>query len=150
MWLLGRLRLTAKRRSLVCSAQPLSADFRPVFLLVVGLAATACGSRQGANTATITLAAHRATTAGPVDVDATLKDPAGRPITGATVILRGDMTHAGMAPVIVQMHETGNGHYQAKDFHFTMAGNWVLTAGAALPDGTRVEQSFPMPNVGGR
>ncbi len=58
-------------------------------------------------------------------------------VSGAQVKLTGDMTHAGMIPVIVDATEVEPGLYHSQGFEFTMAGDWVITAEIRLPDGTR-------------
>lgn len=61
----------------------------------------------------------------------------GEPISGAEVRLTGDMTHAGMIPVLRDTVETEPGLYRADDFEFTMAGDWIVTADVILPGGDR-------------
>ena len=56
-------------------------------------------------------------------------------VEGASVEIVGDMTHAGMVPVIVEAVEGEPGLYRAEDFEFTMAGDWLITADIDLPDG---------------
>ena len=53
-----------------------------------------------------------------------------KPLTKAVVTVRGDMTHAGMAPVQAQAREVGNGRYAVDSFNFTMSGDWVLSVTA--------------------
>ncbi len=50
-----------------------------------------------------------------------------KPLENAEVIVRGDMTHAGMAPVQQTAKAIGNGRYRLEAFHFTMSGDWVLS-----------------------
>lgn len=71
----------------------------------------------------------------------TLTDEAGAPVEGAAVALRGDMTHAGMTPVEATATEQGDGVYLA-DFEWTMAGNWIVTVTAKLPDGRAATDTF--------
>jgi len=78
---------------------------------------------------------------GPFTWDIALADDAGAPITGAAVAVRGDMNHAGMVPVEATAVEIGDGLYQA-DFEWTMAGDWIVTVTATLPDGRIRTQSF--------
>jgi acetylornithine deacetylase/succinyl-diaminopimelate desuccinylase-like protein len=59
-------------------------------------------------------------------------------VSGAQVSVTGDMTHAGMVPVVAGAVEVEPGLYRAEDFTFTMAGDWVITAEIRLPDGTRL------------
>ena len=61
----------------------------------------------------------------------------GGPIPGAEVRVTGDMTHAGMVPVLRDTVETEPGVYRAADFEFTMAGDWIITADVKLPGGDR-------------
>lgn len=65
-----------------------------------------------------------------------LDDGAG--VTGAEIEVTGDMTHAGMVPVIVNASEVEPGLYAANDFEFTMAGDWIITTEVKLPDGTKL------------
>ncbi len=62
----------------------------------------------------------------------------GETVRGAQVAVTGDMTHAGMVPVVVQAQERADGSYRADDFVFDMAGDWVVTVEARLEDGSRV------------
>lgn len=71
----------------------------------------------------------------------------GNGVSGATVEVTGDMTHAGMMPVQATAAEAGEGMYRADDFAFTMAGDWVLTADVTTPDGRtiRTEMAVTVP-----
>lgn len=60
----------------------------------------------------------------------------GEGVSDAQVKVTGDMTHAGMMPVIASATETEAGLYTTEDFRFTMAGDWVLTGEIEYPDGT--------------
>lgn len=71
---------------------------------------------------------------GVAPVTVTVTDADGEPVTGATVALRADMTHAGMAPVLASAEETGDGVYVAQ-VDWNMGGDWVLTITATAPDG---------------
>ena len=59
----------------------------------------------------------------------------GEPEVGATVTVRGDMTHAGMAPVIAELTEDEAGVYVTNDFELTMAGDWIITVEVEATDG---------------
>ena len=59
-------------------------------------------------------------------------------VSGAEVEITGDMTHAGMVPVIVTAVESEAGLYLADDFAFTMAGDWIVTTEITLPDGKKL------------
>lgn len=60
----------------------------------------------------------------------------GEGVSGAEVEVTGDMTHAGMAPVIAETVEAEPGLYRTEGFEFTMGGDWILTAEIAMPDGS--------------
>ncbi len=82
-------------------------------------------------------------TVGPISFDLTLWDANGQPIDGAgPVTLRGDMSHAGMKPVIAEASGEGDGLYTA-DFEWTMAGDWTMSIEATLPDGRVKRGTFP-------
>ncbi len=72
---------------------------------------------------------------GPARLIITLEDTAGAPISGADIVVEGNMSHAGMAPVLDTARMESPGRYLVEDFRFTMAGDWVLTLEATLPDG---------------
>ena len=76
---------------------------------------------------------------GPARLIITLHDTTGNPIEGARVRVEGNMSHAGMAPVLDSAIAEGEGRYTVPAFSFTMAGDWILTLTAELPDG-RVTQ----------
>ncbi len=65
-------------------------------------------------------------------------------VSGATVEITGDMTHAGMAPVSATAKEVGAGLYETEGFEFTMAGDWILTADVTYPDGTEAEDTLAL------
>lgn len=65
----------------------------------------------------------------------------GAPVTGASVEVTGDMTHAGMVPVIAKAPMTEPGTYVTQNFVYDMAGDWVLTAEINLEDGLTVTNS---------
>ena len=72
---------------------------------------------------------------GPARLIISLADTAGSPLSGAEIVVEGNMSHAGMVPVLDTARMEEPGHYVAEDFTFTMAGDWVLTLVATLPDG---------------
>lgn len=79
-----------------------------------------------------------------------LRDSTGAPVTGATVSLTADMTHAGMIEVVADAEEAGNGLYTTT-FEWTMAGDWILTVSGTLEDGRpfRRELQVRVPGEGG-
>jgi len=76
---------------------------------------------------------------GPATVTVRL-DRDGVAVEGAEVEITGDMTHAGMVPVIRAAGEATPGVYRADDVVFDMAGDWIVTAEVALPDGSTARQ----------
>ncbi len=84
---------------------------------------------------------------GPAAVEVSLRSADGTPVENARVSLRGDMNHAGMRPVIVEMREVGRGAYLSDEFRFTMAGDWLLTVTALLPSGEKLERTFDVSGI---
>lgn len=84
--------------------------------------------------------------AGPATLRVVLRDTRGASLAGATVRLEGHMSHPGMAPVLAIATAREPGVYEVP-FAFTMPGDWILLVNAALPDGTRIERRFDVPNV---
>jgi hypothetical protein len=60
----------------------------------------------------------------------------GAAVAGATVRVVGDMTHAGMVPVVADATDVGGGVYRTSGFLFDMAGDWVVSVDVTYPDGT--------------
>jgi hypothetical protein len=65
-------------------------------------------------------------------------------VSGAAVEVTGNMTHAGMEPVIVTAQESEAGLYVADPFVIEMPGDTVVTADITLQDGTKfsVDKAF--------
>lgn len=125
----------------------MSKGSRLLILLLILVALVAC--RQSGTPAidspTLVLSwlgDHQALAAGPATLEITVLDLAGRPVNDATVTVRGDMTHAGMQPVMATAAPMGNGVYEAA-FDWTMAGDWIVTVTATVPDGRSGTQEFP-------
>jgi hypothetical protein len=83
-------------------------------------------------------------TVGPSTVTVFVLNPDGSGVTGASVEVTGDMTHAGMVPVISSAQETRAGEYATDSFEFTMAGDWILTTDVTLSDGTTVTDEIEL------
>jgi hypothetical protein len=83
---------------------------------------------------------------GPAVVTVELRDADEQPIGGAVVRLEGNMSHAGMAPVLADATEVAKGRYQA-DLEFTMGGDWFILVQADLPDGRSMERKVDVPAV---
>jgi nitrogen fixation protein FixH len=113
--------------------------------LLLGVMLVGCAQTQAADGQITLNVAEK--TVGTTQVDVTIADAQGRPVSGAAVQLRGDMTHAGMQPVITTLDDLGKGQYRATDFQFSMAGDWVLTVQAKMPDGASMERMFEMRGI---
>lgn len=83
---------------------------------------------------------------GSATVTLRLSDPAGKAVTGARITLEGNMSHAGMAPVIAKAIETEPGQYQAP-LELTMAGDWIVLLHLTLANGQRLERQFEIRGV---
>lgn len=111
-----------------------------IFLLLL----IACGGRnsQQTNDDDIRLiVAIGSTTVGQTSLIVTVTDAAGSPINNATISVKGDMSHAGMVPVLAEATNAENGVYEMP-FEWTMGGDWVVTVEATLSDGRSTSQQF--------
>ncbi len=71
-------------------------------------------------------------------------DDDGLPVTDVTVSLEGNMTHAGMVPVLTESVWDGadgseDGRYRVP-FQFTMLGDWIVSVKIENRDGDRYSQ----------
>ena len=121
---------------------------RLAILLLFALLLAGC--RQSAQTATaeigIDLRAETLTT-GETTLIVTLTDANGQPVSAQQVEVRGDMTHAGMQPVLAESSEGENGVYEVP-FEWTMSGDWIVTIKATMADGTVAEERFDLAVTG--
>lgn len=81
---------------------------------------------------------------GAAELRITITDADNAPIVGAVVDVRGDMSHAGMAPVIREDVQTDANGIAQIPFEWTMGGDWFVIVTATLPDGTSVERRFDL------
>jgi hypothetical protein len=65
----------------------------------------------------------------------------GMPINDAQLEIKGDMTHAGMVPVVVAITEGIDGVYTTA-LDWTMAGDWIVTGEASLSEGRVARRQF--------
>ena len=116
-----------------------------VFLLI------GCGGRNSSNSNSsgydISIDAE-STTLGATNLVVTVKDQSGTPINDATVNIKGDMTHAGMSPVLGQSSKADNGTYTVP-YEWTMAGDWVVSVDVILSDGTVISEKIDFSGIGG-
>lgn len=87
---------------------------------------------------------------GPATIEVGVKREDGAPVDKAEVVVRGDMNHAGMKPVIAQTKNVASGKYLTEDFRFTMAGDWIVTAQVTLPNGEKAEKAIDIKGVAGK
>lgn len=73
----------------------------------------------------------------------TVRDAAGQPVADAKVSARGDMSHAGMVPVLGEGEPQGDGRYRVP-FEWTMSGDWFVDVTVTLPDGAVAQQRFEL------
>lgn len=71
----------------------------------------------------------------------TLLSDRGESIEGASLQVRGDMSHAGMAPEFGEVETADGGKYRIP-FKWTMGGDWILTITATLAAGEIVKDTF--------
>ena len=60
-----------------------------------------------------------------------------------SMTVRGDMNHAGMAPVIREVEQATDGVYHVP-FEWSMGGEWIVAVTAQLADGQTVEEWFDL------
>jgi nitrogen fixation protein FixH len=113
-------------------------------VLILTLCLAGCRQSEVANTSTaqLSLALDPATpTVGETVLIISLQDANGKPIDNAQLDIRGDMTHAGMLPVIRNSDTSSEGVYRVP-FEWTMSGDWFVEISATLPDNTTFKQTF--------
>jgi hypothetical protein len=64
-----------------------------------------------------------------------------RPLSGARLTLEGHMAHPGMAPVVADVKEIGDGRYEAR-LPLTMAGRWTFVLSGSLANGRRMTHEW--------
>ena len=84
--------------------------------------------------------------AGDVTITIKLLDGSNEPIAGARIKLEGNMSHAGMAPVLAEAKEIGPGRYRT-NMNLSMAGDWLVLVHLTLPDGREMDQQFEIKEV---
>ena len=73
----------------------------------------------------------------------------GAPVSGAQVEVTGDITHAGMSPVLAEAEDQGDGTYKTQNFAFDMAGDWIITVDVTYPDGVKLSKNLAASVPGG-
>lgn len=85
--------------------------------------------------------------AGPDQLWVRLLDRDGHSLENGFVRARGDMTHAGMVPAFGEASVAVDGVYRLP-FEWSMAGDWIVTIEAELPDGRRASRQFDVTVTG--
>ena len=113
-----------------------------VCVLTFALLLTAC-RQQSPSSSDISLdVSVNGLLVGQSQIIVSVRDKNGNSIENPGAIeLRGDMDHAGMAPVFAESSEAINGVFTLP-FEWTMAGAWILEANLTLGSGERVTGSF--------
>ena len=115
--------------------------------LITGLAACQRGSSSDISDIGLDLTISPDPPAvGPATIKLNLTNADGEPITGASIELEGNMSHAGMVPVFSQATELEAGLYEAP-LQFTMGGDWFILVKVNLPDGRKMERQIDVPGV---
>jgi hypothetical protein len=73
----------------------------------------------------------------------TVTDNDGNAVDVEEIVVRGDMNHAGMQPVIGTAAEGTDGVYRVP-FEWTMGGEWIVTVTATLTDETEISDEFTL------
>ncbi len=125
-----------------------------VLIFAITLSLSACKApkeNSSINTSTATASSSTATSLEGLRIRTELSgDPAlgaaqfnvyvlndGNGVSEAEVKVTGDMTHAGMVPVLADTQEVEQGLYASEGFEFTMAGDWIITTEVKLPSGEK-------------
>ena len=104
---------------------------------------------QGDNGVEMTLSVNpEPPVVGQANLTITIQDSAGNPIQGAALDIKGDMSHAGMKPVLASTSDGDHGVYIVP-FEWSMGGDWFVTVTATLPDGSMATQRFDLVVAGG-
>ena len=123
----------------------MSASSRRFFIIcVLLLTLAACNGRNSQQTDNADIriiAAVASTQVGQTELIITVTDSAGNPLNDASVSVKGDMSHAGMTPVLAEVSSGSEGIYKMP-FEWTMGGDWIVTVEVTLPDGRTATQSF--------
>lgn len=117
-----------------------------VFLLAFSLlfSLAACGGRQSAavnETGVMVDLDTPSLRVGETEMLVRLTDENGRPVANADVEVRGDMSHAGMVPV-VRSGQTDAAGLFTTPFEWTMGGDWFVTVTFTLSDGRSGAERF--------
>lgn len=121
-----------------------------LIILIFGLL-SACGGRNSAqinsNNYDISVESG-STTVGKTELMVTVKDQSGNAINDANVSIKGDMSHAGMQPVLGESSSGDNGVYIIP-YEWTMAGDWLVTIDVTFADGSSATERVDFNGISG-
>ena len=83
------------------------------------------------------------TTVGDAELLISVTNADGEPVSPASVDVRGDMSHAGMVPVLRADVQGGAGRYRVP-FEWTMAGDWTVEVTLTFADESSVSKTFEL------
>lgn len=83
---------------------------------------------------------------GEANLEITLQDSLNNAITGADLLIEGNMSHPGMQPIIADAEEIEPGVYSAP-VEFGMGGDWFFIIKSTLPDNRVIERQIDIPGV---
>ena len=83
---------------------------------------------------------------GPLTITLKVADASGKPATDIDIELEGNMSHAGMTPVLAHARETEPGGYSST-IELSMAGDWYFVVHMTLTDGRKLERQFEIKGV---
>ena len=117
--------------------------YRILLLILVALTAVACRQDTTVSAENINLdVAVDELLVGETTMTVTVTDAESNAIENpGTLNVRGDMDHAGMVPVIVDVEDSTDGVFSVP-FEWTMGGAWTVTATLTLSDDATVSQTF--------
>lgn len=122
-----------------------------ILFTILILTLAGCGGRNSANqndhNYDISIMAE-STKVGKTNLMITVKDEAGNRVNDATVNIKGDMSHAGMQPVLGESSSAEDGVYTIP-YEWTMAGDWFVTVDVTLADGNVVSERIDFSGIGG-
>lgn len=83
---------------------------------------------------------------GAATFDVELRDASGQAVSGAHVELEGNMSHAGMSPVIGVTREIESGKYRGT-LPLTMAGDWIILVNVTRANGEHAQHQIELNGV---
>ncbi len=118
---------------------------RAALLVMLLLALTGCGrgKAQMTDLRIVLRTGEGNVQVGVAALTVSVTDAGGQPVEDAAVRLEGNMTHAGMVPVMATASGGQGGEYQAQ-FDWSMSGDWIVTVTATLADGRQAQADFPV------